>query len=185
MPPPFKDRDIPDAGKHVTNLTEMRKLLDEYQTELEALNYEEKLFKFDLTQFPMLFEIKALKAPFDDLWLTFAKFQTSENLWMKGSFQGLNAEEISEEVQVMWRIMHKLQKTFADQIMPRKVADFCKHKIDRFKNHIPLLLVICNPGLRPRHWALMSDIIGKKVQPRPESSLQEMIDNGMSKLTAK
>jgi dynein heavy chain len=48
--------------------------------------------------------------------------------------------------------MHKLQKSFADAIMPRKVADFCKHKIDRFKNHLPLLLVICNPGLRERHW---------------------------------
>lgn len=163
----------------------MGKLLDEYQAELEALNYEEKLFKFELTQFPMLFEIRALKMPFDDLWLTFAKFQTSENLWMKGAFQGLNAEEISEEVQLMWRMMHKLQKTFADQIMPRKVADFCKHKIDRFKNHIPLLLVICNPGLRPRHWSLMSNIIGKKVEPKPESSLQEMIDNGLSKLTSK
>ena len=69
-----------------------------------------------------------------------------------GSFQGLNAEDISEEVQNNWRVMHKLQKSFADAIMPRKVADFCKHKIDRFKNHLPLLLVICNPGLRERHW---------------------------------
>ena len=72
---------------------------------------------------------------------------------ISGSFQGLNAEDISEEVQNNWRVMHKLQKSFADAIMPRKVADFCKHKIDRFKNHLPLLLVICNPGLRERHWA--------------------------------
>lgn len=81
--------------------------------------------------------------------------------------------------------MHKLQKTFSDQIMPRKVADFCKHKIDRFKNHLPLLLVISNPGLRPRHWTQMSEVVGKKVEPKPESSLQEMIDAGMSKFTAR
>ena len=79
-----KDRDIPDAGKHVNNLTEMGKLLEEYQTELEALNFEEKLFKWELSQFPMLFQIRQLKDPYDSLWMTFAKFQTSENLWMKG-----------------------------------------------------------------------------------------------------
>ena len=76
----------------------------------------------------------------------------------------MNAEEISEEVQAMWRVMHKLQKSFADAIMPRKVADFCKHKIDRFKNHLPLLLVICNPGLRPRHWKLVMKLLKNRKQ---------------------
>lgn len=80
----LKDRDIPDAGKHVNNLKEMGNLLEEYQTELEALNFEEKLFKFELSQFPMLFQIRQLKQPYDDLWITFARFQASEAQWMKG-----------------------------------------------------------------------------------------------------
>ncbi len=65
---------------------------------------------------------------------------------------GQNSEEIGEEVQNMWRTMHKLQKTFADANNPRKVADYTKHKIDRFKNYLPVLQVICNPGLKERHW---------------------------------
>jgi dynein heavy chain len=73
-------------------------------------------------------------------------------LFVEGSFIGLNAEEISEEVQSMWRNMHKLQKQFADSINPRKVADYTKHKIERFKNYVPVLQVICNPGLKDRHW---------------------------------
>jgi dynein heavy chain len=51
--------------------------------------------------------------------------------------------------------MHKLQKAFADAINPRKVADFTKHKIDRFKNHLPVLQIICNPGLKERHWKMV------------------------------
>jgi hypothetical protein len=87
----LKDRDIPDAGKHVNNMNEMSKLLEEYQTELEALNFEEKLFKFELSQFPMLFQIRQLKQPYDDLWITFARFQSSEAQWMKGrSLSNLN-----------------------------------------------------------------------------------------------
>ena len=104
----------------------------------------------------MLQQIISLKDPFDKLWFTFYNFQAKENQWLKGPFLGLNSEEISEEVQNSWRTMHKLQKSFADAISPRKVADFTKHKIDRFKNHLPVLQIVCNPGLKERHWKLVS-----------------------------
>lgn len=59
--------------------------------------------------------------------------------------------------------MHKLQKSFADAISPRKVADFTKHKIDRFKNHLPVLQIICNPGLKARHWKQVSENINNQL----------------------
>jgi hypothetical protein len=62
----------------------MGKLLEEYQSELVQLNYEEKLFGFELSTFPMLYQIRAIKEPYDSLWITFANFQAKENLWMKG-----------------------------------------------------------------------------------------------------
>jgi dynein heavy chain len=140
----------------VNNLTEMGKLIEDYRVELEQLNREEQLLGFEVSQYPMLQQIISLKDPFDKLWFTFHNFQVKENQWLKGPFMGLNAEEISEEVQNNWRTMHKLQKTFADAISPRKVADFMKHRIDRFKNHLPVLQIICNPGLKPRHWKLVN-----------------------------
>lgn len=130
----------------------MGDLIEEYINEQESLNIEEKLLGFSQTEYPMLQQIITLKDPFDKLWLTFASFQTKEAQWTKGPFTGLNAEAISEEVQNNWRTMHKLQKSFAEFISPRKVADFTKMKIDRFKNNLPLLLIICNPGLKQRHW---------------------------------
>lgn len=148
----LKDREIPDAAKHVNTLTEMGKSIEEFKLELEQLNKEEQLFGFELSQFPILMQIQQLKDPYDKLWFTFYNFQIKENQWLKGSFLGLNSEEISEEVQNNWRTMHKLQKGFADAINPRKVADFTKHKIDRFKNHLPVLQIVCNPGLKERHW---------------------------------
>jgi dynein heavy chain len=148
----FKDRDIPDAAKHVNALNDMGKLVEDYRSELESLNKEETLFGFQLTQFPMLQQIITLKEPYDKLWTTFYSFQQKETQWLKGAFMGLNAEEITEEVQNSWRTMHKLQKSFADAVSPRKVADFTKLKIDRFKNHLPVLSIICNPGLKVRHW---------------------------------
>lgn len=148
----IKDREIPDAAKHVNNLTEMGKQIEDYKTELDQLNKEEQLLGFEVSQFPMLQQIVTMKDPYDKLWFTFHNFQSKESQWLKGPFLGLNADEINEEVQGNWRIMHKLQKSFADAINPRKVADFTKLKIDRFKNHLPVLQIICNPGLKERHW---------------------------------
>ena len=159
----------------------MSKQIEEYKTELEQLNKEEQLLGFEVSQFPLLQQIITFKEPYDKLWFTFYNFQSKEAQWLKGSFLGLNAEEINDEVQNNWRTMHKLQKNFADAINPRKVADFTKHKIDRFKNHLPVLQIICNPGLKDRHWKLMSEIVGKELNPDSSTSLQDMLDMGLGK----
>lgn len=52
----------------------------------------------------------------------------------------------------MWRIMYRLVKTFVNEPDPRAVAETMKQKIEAFKSYIPLLLAICNPGMKPRHW---------------------------------
>lgn len=59
---------------------------------------------------------------------------------------------MEEEIGGMYRTVLKLTKTFGDAPGPRRVADSVKTKIDKFKVHIPLLQIICNPGLRDRHW---------------------------------
>ena len=74
----------------------------------------------------------------------------------KGPFTDINSEEVEEEIGGMYRTVFKLTKTFSDAPGPRRVADSVKSKIDKFKVHIPLLQIICNPGLRERHWEQVS-----------------------------
>ena len=75
----------------------------------------------------------------------------------------------------MYRTVLKLTKTFGDAPGPRRVADSVKSKIDKFKVHIPLLQIICNPGLRERHWeqvkgmsTLLIDVFGETAVPDPD-----------------
>lgn len=58
----------------------------------------------------------------------------------------MNAEEIDNEVNDMWRLMYKLNKTFSEVVGPRTIADKIRRKIEQFKGYLPLLHVICNPG---------------------------------------
>ena len=97
----------------------------------------------------------------------------------KGPFTDINSEEVEEEIGSMYRTVLKLTKTFGDAPGPRRVADSVKSKIDKFKVHIPLLQIICNPGLRERHWeqvkglsTLLIDIFGKTAVPDPDLEIR-------------
>ena len=69
-----------------------------------------------------------------------------------GPFLEIDAELVEEEVGGMWRTMHKLTRTFADQPQPKRSAELYKLKLNEFKEHLPLLQTFCNQGLRDRHW---------------------------------
>jgi len=69
-----------------------------------------------------------------------------------GPFQQLNAEAIEQELGEMSRALYKLSKSFSDQPAPRNVADRVRRQIEKFKSYQALLNVICNPGIRDRHW---------------------------------
>uniref|UniRef100_A0A8D1CTQ7 AAA+ ATPase domain-containing protein n=1 Tax=Sus scrofa TaxID=9823 RepID=A0A8D1CTQ7_PIG len=77
----------------------------------------------------------------------------------------LNAEEITEEVGNMWRTMYKLTKTLADVPAPRRLAENVKIKIDKFKQHIPILSISCNPGMKDRHWQQVPVTAHPQLEP--------------------
>jgi dynein heavy chain len=93
----------------------------------------------------------------------------------------LNAEVVEEDIGNMWRNMHKLAKTFSDRPNPKRSAEITKSKLDKFKQHLPLLQTFCNPGIRERHWDRMSEIVGFDLKPEPTTPLSVMIEYGLDK----
>ncbi|GCB71663.1 hypothetical protein scyTo_0001655 [Scyliorhinus torazame] len=97
-----------------------------------------------------------------------------------GPFQGLDAEEITNDVSTMWRTMYKLTKTFSDISGPKRVAENAKLKIEKFKPHLPIIAIICNPGVKERHWSEISEIVGFEVKPNKDTTLQQMLEFGLA-----
>ena len=52
-----------------------------------------------------------------------------------------------------------------------------KEKIVQFQAYVPLLAAICNPGLRDRHWELLSDTIGFEVRLDEVTPLKRLLQN--------
>lgn len=64
----------------------------------------------------------------------------------------LDAEEIKESVENMWRTLYKLAKTLFDVPGSKRIAEMVRAKVEKFKQFVPVLQTICNPGIQERHW---------------------------------
>lgn len=45
----------------------------------------------------------------------------------------------------------------------------------KLKENIPIIAILCNPGIRKRHWDAMSQIAGKDLTPDSGTSLAKML----------
>ncbi|WAQ96862.1 DYH3-like protein [Mya arenaria] len=180
----FKRKEFMSQDEMKSNVEVLARLqagLEQARDDLEGINEEERLLEWEQSFFPQLQQMFTMKEPYDKLWNTAWTFHQKHENWMNGAFTSLNAEEIENEVGDMWRTLYKLTKTFSDQAGPRRIADSVKGKIDKFKQHLPILHTICNPGIRDRHWTAMSDIVGFDLKPQPETSLSNMLEYGLNK----
>ncbi|XP_041084991.1 dynein heavy chain 3, axonemal-like [Polyodon spathula] len=174
-----------EMKNNVDKLNELASSLDEALAELEDINKEEALLEREQSQFPLLQATMANKQPYDQLWTTAYNFHTKSEIWLNGPFLNLNAEDINEEIGNMWRTVYKLTKTLSDLPGPRRVADSIKVKIDKFKQYLPILSTICNPGIKQRHWEKISEIVGFDLKPEADTSLLNMVEYGLAKFIDK
>ena len=66
------------------------------------------------------------------------------------------------QVQTLWRTAYKLTKQFAhpEYKGPMRAAVSIKGKLEKFKINMPLISTLCNPGIKDRHWEMMSQKVG-------------------------
>ncbi|KAG8190244.1 hypothetical protein JTE90_001328 [Oedothorax gibbosus] len=183
--PLIQEATLDESRSAVEGLRYLNDCLVDAKNELEAINQEERLLSRELTVHPSIPLMFSQKEPYEKLWNTAYQFFTNYEIWYYGPFANLNAEEIRDKVEDMWRIMYKLTKTFAGQVETRAVAETMKAKIEAFRNYIPLLLAICNPGMKERHWKYASEFLGFDLLPGPEATLEDMIKVGLHKYIEK
>ncbi|XP_032303513.1 dynein heavy chain 3, axonemal isoform X3 [Coturnix japonica] len=182
----YKKREVMTVDDIMNNteiLKELNKNLDEAVAELEAINKEEELLGKEKSFFPLLQLTITKKQPIEQLWMTAHDFHTKSEEWMHGSLQKLDADEINEEVGNMWRVMYKLSKTFAELPMLKRLAESTKYKLDKFKQHLPVLSLVCNRGMKERHWEQISEVVGREVRLTETTTLENMLELGVSEYT--
>ncbi|XP_072136530.1 dynein axonemal heavy chain 12 isoform X2 [Mobula birostris] len=190
--------------QYVNDVRTVQKRLQDAEELIEYINSEEVLYKWDLSTYPLAEVIRVNTEPFQKLFGFILKWQRSERKWMDGSFLNLNGESMEAEIDEFFREIYKMLKFFQQKekkaelekkkAAPRRrlvaeeeeaeekkenatiaMCDLVMTQIKDFKEVIPIVSILCNPGMRPRHWAQMSDIVGYDLTPDSGTTLRKML----------
>ncbi|KAG8578269.1 hypothetical protein GDO81_010439 [Engystomops pustulosus] len=179
-----KKERMSEATTYLQKLSTINRRIQEFLEEKAHINKEEELLGIEqIGSYTQISEICKLKEPYEKLWTTALHFSTCYDKWMNGPLLQVNAEEVEEEVQNLWKTSYKLTKAFyhPDLHGPLKVATTIKTKLEKFKINMPLVTALCTPGIKARHWNLMSEKVGFNITPNEGTSLLEILQLGLEK----
>jgi len=75
---------VEEMRQNVEALAKVSAALEEARNECDAINREEELFDWSMTQFPQLDAMLLAKDPYEKLWNTAYHFSTISELWLHG-----------------------------------------------------------------------------------------------------
>ncbi|XP_068600100.1 dynein axonemal heavy chain 12 [Brachionichthys hirsutus] len=187
--------------QYVNDARTVQKLLKEAEEAIVSINKEEAFYKQDLTSYPEVEVIRDTAELYQKLFGLILKWQRTENRWMDGPFQELNGESIEVNVDEFLSEIYKMLKIFqqkekkaeqekekiagitsqpGDQTKQEsptiRLCSAVVEQIKKFKDHIPAVSVLCNPGIRTRHWDKMSEIVGYDLTPNSGTTLEHVLN---------
>jgi dynein heavy chain, axonemal len=78
----------------------------------------------------------------------------------------------------MWKALTKASRNLRETAPAVvKVAENAVGRLEGFRKHIGLLHVVCNRGMKERHWAQVSKIVGFHIRPDASSDLSKVRNN--------
>lgn len=73
-----------------------------------------------------------------------------------------------------YRTVSKLEKSFQEPTV-RKLAETIRIQIEEFREHMPLISNLGNPGMKSRHWTQVSEIVGFPIKVDDNMTLAKVI----------
>uniref|UniRef100_A0A2K6B1B9 Dynein axonemal heavy chain 7 n=1 Tax=Macaca nemestrina TaxID=9545 RepID=A0A2K6B1B9_MACNE len=172
----FSFGDLQDVQRYLKKAQILNGKLDLAADKIEQFNAEEEAFGWLPSVYPQRKKIQDGLNPYLRLYETAVEFSSKYRTWTEGPYHKVNPDQVEADIGNYWRGLYKLEKTFHDSPYALAMTKKVRSKVEDFKQHIPLIQVICNPGLRPRHWEAMSAVVGYPLQPSDDSTVFSFLD---------
>nr|CAD7398119.1 unnamed protein product [Timema cristinae] len=193
--------EVDNVDDYVQHIMKLLRKMNVFDQQVTWINKEEALFKFPLSTYPELDELKNIIFPFSRLVFQIYKWKRKYRVWMDGAFDELVMKVVEDKTEEFFREITKMQKVYRTKIRQQAVennprrfkgnvddADFVNlpapiklcvktlQHIKEFRQHVPLVGILCNPALTQRHWDEMSSVVGYDLTPDAGSTLRKMVD---------
>ncbi|XP_078260700.1 dynein axonemal heavy chain 7 [Rhinoraja longicauda] len=167
--------EISDVSRYLRKAQTLNTKLNQAIEKIDQINVEEQAFGWTESQYPQRKQANDILQPYLRLYEMTVEFNTKYHVWMEGSFTDVNPDDVETDAGNYWRGLYKLERAFSDSPNAFKIAHTVRKKVEEFKEHIPLVQVLCNPGLRDRHWDALSEIVGYPLKPAPDTTVTKLL----------
>uniref|UniRef100_A0A8C4W100 Dynein axonemal heavy chain 1 n=1 Tax=Gopherus evgoodei TaxID=1825980 RepID=A0A8C4W100_9SAUR len=113
--------------------------------------------------------------PYWDLWTTASDWIRWSESWMNDPLSAIDAEQLEKNVNESFKTMHKCVKQFKD-VPGNWESLVCALQIEEFRPYIPLIQGLRNPGMRNRHWEMLSKEININVKPKANLTFSRCLE---------
>ncbi|XP_031440303.1 dynein axonemal heavy chain 7 [Clupea harengus] len=162
--------DLSDINKYLKKAQTMNAKLDAATEKIEGFNMEEEAYGWTVSQYPERKVVHEALLPYLRLYEAAVEFQTCHKAWVHGPLSAVNPDKVEGDVGNYWRALYKLEKGFQGSPKALNIARRVKQEVEAFRENLPLVQVLCNPGLRDRHWESMSEVAGFPLKPQEEAA---------------
>jgi dynein heavy chain, axonemal len=109
--------------------------------------------------------IREAVEPLDRLWNTVKSFIEKTHVWHESPLNEVDAEDAQRVAEDLYRSLVKVSRDLGDKRQAAKrIAESMQSEIKDFLNdNIPLMLLVCNPGMKDRHWDEIERITGIQI----------------------
>ncbi|XP_078046876.1 dynein axonemal heavy chain 7-like [Augochlora pura] len=176
--------DIAEVYKYQKRAQTLENRLIAAMEKIDKFNEEEAAFGWDTTQYPRRKQIADQLKPFKQLFDAICDFMTKQELWLGSMIGSYSPEDIENDVGHAYRTIYKLEKSFQEPDL-RDLAGNVREKIEDFRDRMPIILTLGNPGLKDRHWEQISEIIGIPIKVDADLTLAKVLEMGLDSLASK
>ncbi|PSN56752.1 Dynein heavy chain 7 [Blattella germanica] len=170
---------IEELPKYLKKAQHLDNRIQSALDKIDRFNEEEVAYGWEQSQYPLRKKLAEKLAPYKKLYENATEFIAKHDLWMNSQVGSHDPDEIDTDVGTYYRTIYKLEKVFTEQPAVHGLASTVRENIETFREYMPIVQTLGNPGMKERHWEKVSEIVGFPIKPGPDLTLAKVIDFGL------
>ncbi|XP_077275021.1 dynein heavy chain at 36C [Temnothorax americanus] len=170
--------DIDEVYRYQRRAQNLENRLMTAMDKIDKFNEEEVAFGWEITQYPLRKRIADRLQPFKKLFDCICEYLTKYDKWINSTIGIYNPEDIDNDVGTYYRTIYKLEKAFQEPDV-RELAASVRERIEEFKDRMPAVMTLGNPGMKARHWDQVSAIAGVPIKFDADLTLGKVLAMGL------